>query len=393
MSEHNTNEPKPDDAGDEAAAQAVVAAESGEAGAAGEAGVTAAAGEADTPAAASGDGRFAGLLSGIVPKLAIVVAVIASLIAGALWWQYRAFYVELAGQDRQLQASVEDARAMLRRLADDIAAIETAIGRGDQRVTALADDLDALPAEIRAVERRVAALQGGQLDARESWLREQAEYYLVLANTELRLGRRVLSAIEALELADDILRELGDPSLGNVRSAINAELQALRGIEQPDYERLVFDLGNLQQRVPELPMRAQTPDNFGTTDDASLDEVEPGFGRLWARTRGAVTSIVRVERQEEPVDQLLSESERRILRRQLSLELQLARTAVLDRREADFRSSLVAADGLLGRNFNREAQSIVAARELLAGMMRLDLMPSLPDISDSLSLLRNAPGP
>jgi uroporphyrin-3 C-methyltransferase len=363
MSEENTNEPKQEPTGDESVA----------------------------PARASGDGRFAGLPGGIVPKLAIVVAVLASLIAGALWWQYRAFYVELSGQDRQLEANLEDTRALLRRLADEIDAVETALGQGDQRVTALADDLDALPAEIRAVERRVAALQGGQLEARESWLREQAEYYLVLANTELALGRRIGSAIEALELADDILRELGDPSLGGVRSAINAELQALRGIEQPDLERIVFDLGNLQGRVPDLPMRAQAPDNFAAAAE-ELDEVEPGIGRLWATTRVAVTSIVRVERQAEPVGQLLTESERRILRRQLALELQLARAAALDWREADFRASLVAADGILGRDFNREAQSIVAARELLAPMMQIELAPRLPDISDSLSLLRNAPG-
>ena len=55
-------------------------------------------------------------LAGLAPKLAIVVAIVASAIAGALWWQYRQFYVELAGTDEDLLESIEGARANLRRI-------------------------------------------------------------------------------------------------------------------------------------------------------------------------------------------------------------------------------------------------------------------------------------
>jgi uncharacterized protein HemX len=101
---------------------------------------------------------------------------------------------------------------------------------------------------------------------------------------------------------------------------------------------------------------------------------------------------VRIERQEEPVGRVLTESERRLIRHQLALELQIARTAVLEQRQAALRASLVAADTILNRDFDRTNQSIVEARRLLGEMMRIELSPELPDISDSLTLLRNAPG-
>jgi uroporphyrin-3 C-methyltransferase/uroporphyrinogen III methyltransferase/synthase len=89
---------------------------------------------------------------------------------------------------------------------------------------------------------------------------------------------------------------------------------------------------------------------------------------------------------------VLTESERRLIRHQLALELQIARTAVLERRQAVFRASLVAADEILNRDFNRSDQRIVETRALLGEMMRAELSPALPGISDSLTLLRNAPG-
>jgi uncharacterized protein HemX len=349
----------------------------------------------ETDSAESSDDRATrqrrGLLSGLVPKLAIIVAVIAVMIAAALWWQYRQFYVELSGDDAFLLDGLEDTRASLRRLEDEIQLLRGELAVSETAVDALSDDVEVLPVELRALGRRVEALQGGRLDARDSWLREQAEYYLVLANVELGLGRRVGSAIAALELADDVLRDLGDPGLVDVRSAVAEELQDLRAVPQPDLEGYAANLGGLMSRVPDLPMRPASPEDFGAPE-ASLDDVEPGLGRLLERTRGAVTSIVRIERQEEPVGRVLTESERRLIRHQLALELQIARTAVLERRQAVFRASLVAADEILNRDFNRSDQRIVETRALLGEMMRAELSPALPGISDSLTLLRNAPG-
>jgi uncharacterized protein HemX len=341
-----------------------------------------------TDQGAGAERRF---LSGLVPKLAIMVAVIAVLIAAALWWQYRQFYVELSNDDAFLLENLEDSRASLRRLEDEIQSIRGELAASGAEVDALSSDLEAVPVELRALGRRVEALQGGRLDARDSWLREQAEYYLVVANVELGLAGHLGNAITALELADDVLRDLGDPGLVDVRSAVAEELQELRAIDVPDLEGYAANLAGLMDRAPELPMRPASPEDFGTSEQ-SLDDVEPGLGRLLERTRGAVTSIVRIERQEEPVGRVLTESERRLIRHQLALELQIARTAVLEQRQAALRASLVAADTILNRDFDRTNQSIVEARRLLGEMMRIELSPELPDISDSLTLLRNAPG-
>jgi uncharacterized protein HemX len=330
-------------------------------------------------------------LAGLAPKLAIIVAVIASAIAGALWWQYRQFYVELAGFDESLLDNIEDTRANLRRIDDDLDALEGIVGRGTADMSTQRGELETLLVEQRALDRRIEALQGGRLDARDTWLREQAEYYLVLANTELTLGRRVDNAIQALELADDLLRDIGDPGLLDVRAAIAAERQALRAIALPDLEGLAVSLRTLAERVPDLPMRAANPDPY-SAGEAGLDEVEPGLARLWASTKAALASIIRIEKQDAQIGPLLSEAERRVARRQLELELANARAAVLASRQEEFRASLVAADQILSRDFDQSAAAIGEARGQLAALVVIDLAPALPDISESLLLFRAARG-
>jgi uroporphyrin-3 C-methyltransferase len=332
-----------------------------------------------------------GSLAGRLARVVVVIALVAGVGALLYWWQGRPTPDATTAEDIFVLQSLEDAQATLQRLQDQVRSLEGELGASLARVDSLNSDVEILPAELGALRRQVEALQGGRLDSRESWLREQAGYYLSLANTELRLGGRVGSAITALELADDVLRELGSPQFTDVRRAIAAELQSLRGVEIPDFERYLADLAGLIARVSELPMRSAVPQNFSAPDE-SLDDLEPGLGRLWERTKGAVTSIVRVERQDEPVEVLLTDAERSIVRRQLALELQIARTALFERRQEVFRASLVAADGILNRDFDRSAQSIIEARRLLAGMMRVEVEPELPRIGDSLTLLRTALG-
>lgn len=330
-------------------------------------------------------------LSGLFMLLALTIAIGATALAGFAWWQTRQIEDELGAYSEGLLGTFQTTSSDMQLLTDAIRSMESALAERDQRVARLENDLQTLAAQLAAVGRRVDGLQGGQLDARDSWLREQAEYYLVLANSELTLRDDVSRAIEALELADDVLLEIGDPGLADVRGAIAAELQSLRAVPLPDLQGVALELGSLMARVEELPLREAAPGNYEVEPEEDQED-EPGLGRLLDRTRGAVTSIIRIEREDQPAELVLTESERRLARRQLVLELQVARTAVIDRRQADFRASLVAADALLNSDFDRQARSVIAARELLGEQMTVQLEPSLPDISDSLILLRTSTG-
>jgi uncharacterized protein HemX len=335
----------------------------------------------DESRAAARGGSFAG-------SLALVLALIAIGIAGMLWWQYRAFYVSLDQTDTAAAQALERIRAEQRALEDAVKGVDDDVESLRQRSASVADRVDALPGRFVELERRLDAVQGGSFDARGALLRSEAEYYLSVANTELRLANDWDNAITALELADGRLAQLANPELGPVREAIAGELLALRGVRLPDVEGLMFSLGRLAARVPELPMRADLPANYANRADASESEAEPGFERLWVAIQRTLLGLVRVERRDEPVAQALSAAERELGRRQVELELEVARTAALRAQPQAFRSALDAAIAILQRDFDVDSGEVDGALALLREMRVLEIDPPRPDISGSLNQLR-----
>ena len=330
------------------------------------------------PATAPARGSFSS-------ALALVLALISIGVAGMLWWQYRAFYVALDQNDVATAQALERVRAEQRTLQDGLKAARDDAETLRQRSADLADRLDQLPSRFAELERRLDTLQGGSFAARSALLRSEAEYYLAVANTELMLARNFANAITALELADGRLAELGSPELAPVREAIARELGALRGVRQPDIEGILFSLGGLAARVSDLPMRG---DARPARPAAAVDEAEPGFGRLWLAVKNMLLGLVRVERRDEPVAHALSAAERELDRRELEIELEVARTAVLRGTQQTFRSALDAGVALLMRDFDTDSSEVESALALLRGTRGLDVNPARPDISGSLVKLR-----
>jgi uncharacterized protein HemX len=321
-------------------------------------------------------------------SLALVLAFIAIGVSGMLWWQYRAFYVSLDQTDTAAAQALERVRAEQRALQDGIKHVNDDVETLRQLNGSVADRVDALPSRFVDLERRLDAVQGGSFDARGALLRSEAEYYLTVANTELNLANDWDNAITALELADGRLAELANPELGPVREAIAGELLALRGVRLPDVEGLMFSLGRLAARVPELPMRADLPANYANGADSAQAEAEPGFERLWVAVKRTLLGLVRVERRDEPVAQALSAAERGLGRRQIEIELETARTAALRLQPQAFRSAIDAASAILQRDFEADAAEVEGALALLREMRALEIDPARPDISGSLNQLR-----
>ncbi len=322
--------------------------------------------------------------------LALAFAFFAASASGFLWWQYRQFYVALDQADSESAGSIQDIRASLRSLTDRVETLQASDALMLDATTELDRRLEELPGRFRALENRVNAVQGVSGDARQRWLRAEAEYYLTVANTELTLGGDWGNAITALELGDSKLRELGNPAFGEVRQRISEELQALRSARLPDVEGLSYSLGRLADRVEELPMGAVAPGSFVTEPDV-LEDAEPGLSRVWLSLKQAVSGMISVERSDAPSSRALTSEEQLLVRRQLALELEIARLGLLRNQTEVFQVSLGSAGALLTRHFDGSNASVESAISLLQEMIRLDIDPSRPDISGSLNLLRGLP--
>jgi uncharacterized protein HemX len=319
-----------------------------------------------------------------------VLALLATTIAGFLWWQYREFYVALDTADEQAAARLDTVRGDIGRVDERLDAVNAMLETNRARTTELGDRVEVLPGQLTVLEERIAATQGGSLEARTTWLHAEAEYHLSVANSELALAGRWESAITALERADRALAELGNPAFRSVREAIAGELIALRSASLPDIEGLAFALGRLEQQAAGLPLRFVSSAG-AAAEPAAADDVEPGLGRLWQSIGDALAGIIRIEQRDEPVAHMLSVEEGRLVRKQLELELKLARMAALGAEPQAFETSLGTASDLMRREFDTAAPDVEGALVLLEQMRSLDIAPPKPDITRSLALLRAIP--
>jgi len=318
---------------------------------------------------------------------AIALAFFAAAAAGFLWWQYRQFYVELDRADGEAAVALRDVRADMRRLEDRIGEVGEQRAALDRELQQLEERVAAYPARFADLDEKIAVAQGVSADARGRWLRAQAEYYLGVANAELTLRASPANAITGLELADQALLDSGNPAYAPVRQRIAGELQALRAVRMPDVEGLSYSLSQLTARVGDLPMRAAGRDG----DDVSAPEndAEPGLGRLWQSFKNALSSMFRVERREATTTVSLSRNQQTLVRRQLELELTLARLGIVQAMPEAAAASLARARSLLEDYFDVEQPAVEGAIALLEGMAQLEVAPRLPDISGSLALLRD----
>jgi uncharacterized protein HemX len=334
--------------------------------------------------------------SGSIAWLAVFLAFIATAGVGYMIvddWRTRGFNERYADALGDLQSGVAASGESLSELDQDIATLEEVDARTTTEIERLRADLesrlqliDSLPTRMSNLESSVSALQGVSAGARNRWLLAEAEYYMQIANAQLQLAGNPHLAANALEMADERIVQLADPALTGVRSALADELAALDGMEKPDIEGITLTLSSLARVVDSLPLR-QTSNAAGTAD-ADVDPQASGFTRAWESVKGAASGLVRVTPPDEIAMPLMTPDAEYFLRTNLTLQIQVARLALLRGEQAVFEQSLNDASHWLATYFDTESAQVRGARATIAEIRAGMFTVSPPDISQSLRLLR-----
>ena len=290
---------------------------------------------------------------------------------------------------RQLDASNQSIDTLLGNitdLSDDDSQATASIADLRRDIERRAELLDSLPPRMSNLERSVAALQGVSIEARNTYLIAEAEYYMQIANAQLQLAGNPYLASLALEQADDRLLQLADPALTSTRASIADELAALDGMEKPDIAGATLMLASLARVVDSLPMRSAASKATAATDagDGELS----GAARAWDAVKDAASDLIRVTPPDAERVALITPDIAELARSTLSLVLQAARLALLRGEPEIFQQSLDDADDWIETYFDTESQPVRSARHTMAEIRNEYAAVVAPDISQSLRLLR-----
>lgn len=321
----------------------------------------------------------------------------------------QAFRSELGGElDQESQQVIELTRQFgslqhqLATLHNQVASMQSQLATEDSKVervlgeqsTTFGERLELTKSEltksVEQIQRQLSRTRGDVLIA-------DAEYLLSIANQKLHLVGDVKTVLAAMEAADQRLHDSGDPGVFPVREALAEEINLLKKTNPPDIVGLSARILALEGKIRTIPLLLphaaanQKPAGQGgeparTADAPAPDSDEQG---VLDSALENLKDFVTVRRTDKPIQAILLPEEVEGLRQILLLKLEMARASLLRGDEAMYGANLGSARDFVQLHFDTQSE---AAREMVSELGVLSeqkIRIPMPDISKSLTLIRN----
>ena len=329
----------------------------------------------------------------------VIILLIIIGLAGAGFYffsQLRDKQQDLGGEVKgEMSKQIADYQSQLVAIQSQLASLESNVAGKDNHFTQTLADFSQLHNEKLESTRKelnesVIRLQRQLGKTRGDWLIADAEYLLSVANERLHLVGDVSTTREALEAADQRLRESGDAATFKVREEIAKELSLLKSIAVPDVVGIYGSIQALQDRVDKLALVLPYTGKTLAAQKGANQASEPN-----AKSQGLLDSAISqlqdavvIRHTEHEVKEILTPEEALFIREQLRVKLEMVKISLVQRNEALFQSSLADVKKWTQQNFAKDADD----NSFLADLERLNITKissQLPDISLSLKMLKD----
>jgi uncharacterized protein HemX len=329
----------------------------------------------------------------------VIILLIIIGLAGAgfyLFTQLRDEQKGLGGEVKgEMSKQIADYQSQLVAIQSQLATIEANVAGKDTHFNKTLADFSQLHNEKLESTRKelndaIARIQRQLGKTRGDWLIADAEYLLSVANERLHLIGDVNTTREALEAADQRLRESGDAGTFKVREQIAREIAVIKSITVPDIVGIYASIQTLQDQVDKLvlflpytgksltkPVEEKKQPDETTEDqgllDSAMDQLE---------------GLVTIRHTEHEVKEILTPEEAQFIREQLRVKLEMVKISLVQHNEALFQSSLADAKKWTAQHFakNSDVNNFIAE---LDRFNNIKIHSQFPDISSSLKMLRD----
>ncbi|WKJ90011.1 uroporphyrinogen-III C-methyltransferase [Methylomonas montana] len=335
----------------------------------------------------------AGLWIGIL-SIALVIA-----LAGAGFYFFQQLRTSQDTENNQDNLKLIELDKELNGLRDQLAGVQSQIANVNAEMTGKDNHFNQTLADFSKLHEERLASTRKELDTsilmlqrqlgktRGDWLLADAEYLLTVANQRLHLVGDVNTTREALEAADQRLRESGDAAVFKVREQIAKEIALLNSATVPDIVGIYAGIQHLQDAVEGLsvflPHAGKQPEKAEPSSDLS----EHGHEILETVAKQLEGYVV-LRHTEQPVNAIITPEEAHFIKQQLKVRLEMIEIALVQQNDTLFTSSIADAKQWLRKNFaeNQQTDQFIAELDKLSGVK---IRSQYPDVSGSLKLLKD----
>ncbi len=354
--------------------------------------------EAAQPAAASGS-------RSVLAPAALVVALVAAGLSGALWLQHR--------QAVQVQAAV----------GAQSAASESAANRAAAQASEALERLEAQERRIESLQARLGEASDVIRDLDEALrtmtdrgselvLLNDIDHLATIAQQQLQLGGNVRNAIVALESAQAQLARANRPALASLLQTVNGDLDRLRAASTVDVAAFSRELEELAMLLTEAPLimpdeagrQAERPEQPALREQPaptvppSSSADERWWERAWETTRDwsqdAWTSVredlgqfIDVRRVDDANALLMSPDQAARFRENLRTRVMTAQLALMMRQPEVWRTEMEVIVRAVETRYDEASPLTRKALRLARGMADASIDARLPTVDNTLQAL------
>jgi uncharacterized protein HemX len=322
----------------------------------------------------------------------LIILLVIAVVTGAGYYflsQLRDKQEGLGGEVKgAVSQQISDYQAQLAAIQSQLAAVQTDVGNKEAHFTNSVTEFsklqnEKLDATRKDLSEEIQKLQRQLGKTRGDWLLADAEYLLSVANQRLLLMGDVNTTLEALEAADQRLRESGDAAAYKIREQLAKDISEMSKVNAVDVVGIYATLQNLESQIDSLTLLLPYAGK-----DETIKPVSPDVKKDPKDLIGQLETMVTIRHVQQHVNEILTPEQAQFIREQLRVKLEMIKIALVQQNDTLYQASLADTQKWISGNFVKEKASehFTLALDKLTDVR---IRSQFPDISLSLKMLRD----
>lgn len=229
-----------------------------------------------------------------------------------------------------------------RRVKSGVRTLDAQLDQEDARIKSLETALAALQDSQRTQQEAVDRVLASGPRLRQRWLVDRVADSVSLAEQTLVVNHQVVAARQMLLSADRLLAAQPMPELQPLRRALQQDIQRLGTLPQPDVDGIYLRLQDLDRRLRQLDLPRDVGQRGAPPPPAAEAPLGDTLASLWQAGVAKFRELIVIRHYDQPLQPLLDETRRQLLREQYSLLLDQAGLGLLRADGVLYRAALEA---------------------------------------------------
>lgn len=322
--------------------------------------------------------------SGFIGSAVAILVILA--IGGGLYYYSHQQAAKLNIENQSLKSEISQLQQLQSAYQQRFDNIDNLFSSQKQTIEQLQRERQTTDKQLQDVQARLSAISSADV---KSWLLAQADFMVKMAGRKLWNDQDVVTAVSLLKGADTSLAEMNDPSLIEIRRAINEDIGNLSALTKIDNDGVILQLNQLANQVDNLRLadfeRDGSPmDKNDGTISGSLSDWKQNLSKSW---KSFMDDFITIRRRDTAATPLLAPNQDIYLRENIRSRLLIASQAVPRHQTEIYQQSLEAVSTWVRAYFDTTDPNTAAFLDALNALENMPITLAMPSELKSPALL------